>query len=152
MTTTHHDHADVRSLLEHLIETADDGVRGFETAAEHVDDPSIAATFRKLGAERAEVARELRSLAVTYGGPVEESGMVKAALHRGWMKLKDAVTGSNPHAVIAAAEEGEDYAVEQFDEAVAKDVPADVAAVLRRLQGQVKTSHDKVRSLEVASE
>ncbi len=143
---------DVRSLLEHLIETCEDGARGFDTAAEHVDDPNVAATFRKFGAERAECARELRTLAENYGGPVQEAGMVKAAVHRGWIKVKDAVTGTDPHAVIAAAEEGEDYALEQYDEALEQDLPADVADVVRRQREIVKAAHDHVRSLEVATE
>ncbi len=143
---------DTRSLLEHLIETTEDGARGFEQSAEHVDDPTIAATFRKLGAERAEMARELRNLAEAFGGPVSEAGTVKGALHRGWIKLKDALTGNDPHAVVAAAEEGEDYAVEQYAEALEQDVPPQVAAVVRRHYTQVKEAHDHVRALEVATE
>ncbi len=143
---------DVRSLLEHLIETCEDGARGFETAAEHVDDPSVAATFRKLGSERAQCGRELRTLAERFGGPVEEAGMVKAALHRGWIKIKDAVTGDDPHAVIATAEEGEDYALEQYNEALEQDLPPEVMAVVRRQRAIVKAAHDQVRSLELATE
>lgn len=142
---------DVRSLLEHLIETCEDGARGFETAADAVDDANVASVFRKLGAERAECGRELRSLAANYGGPVEEAGMVKAALHRGWIKLKDALTVGS-HAVIAAAEEGEDYALEQFNEAMQEDLPTDVADVVRRQRDVVKAAHDQVRAMEIATE
>lgn len=141
---------DTRSLLEHLIETCEDGARGFDTAAEAVDDTNVAATFRKLGAERAQCAMELRSLAANYGGPVEEAGMVKAALHRGWIKLKDALT-TGSHAVIAAAEEGEDYALEQYEEALREELPSDVAEVVRRQRDIVKAAHDQVRAMEVAT-
>ncbi len=142
----------IRSLLEHLIETTEDGARGFDEAAEHVDDTTVAALFRKLGAERAGMAVELRELATVYGGPVEEAGTVKGALHRGWIKLKDALTGKSPHAVIAAAEEGEDYAVEQYDEALEQALPPNVEAVVRRHWTAIKESHDKVRALEVATD
>ncbi len=143
---------DIRSLLEHLIETTEDGARGFDDSAEHVDDPTVAALFRKLGAARAGMAVELRELAAVYGGPVKESGTVKGALHRGWIKLKDALTGDSVHAVVSAAEEGEDYAVEQYEEALEQALPPNVEAVVRRQYTEVKRAHDEVRALEVATD
>ncbi len=143
---------DIRSLLEHLIETTEDGARGFDQAAESVDDPTVASLFRKLGAERAAMAVELREKAAVYGGPVEESGTVKGALHRGWIKLKDALTGNSVHAVVSAAEEGEDYAVEQYEEALEQALPPQVEAVVRRQYTEVKRAHDEVRALEVATD
>ncbi len=143
---------DIRALLSHLVATAEDGARGFETAADIVDDPSVAATFRKLGAERKEIAQDLRTHAdAKYGELIFDEGTVKGAIHRGWMRLKDIAAGADPHAVIAAAEEGEDYAVEQWVEALEQPLPQDLETKIRYQYTRIKEAHDQVRSLEVAT-
>ncbi len=144
---------DVADLLEHLAQTAEDGADGFTEAAEKIDDPAIEATFRELGAERAQFAGELRAFAATrYQEFVPSTGTVKGALHRGWMALKDALAGDDPHAVVTAAEKGEDYALEQWNEAIEQPLPDDVAFMVRRQRDAVKAAHDRVRALEVATE
>ena len=144
---------EVVDTLEHLARTAEDGAKGFATAADHVDDAGIAAVFRELGAERQRFAEELRAfVAARYHEHVADTGSLKGAVHRGWIALKDAVTGSDAHAVVAAAEEGEDHALEQFNEAIAKPLPNDIAAVVRRQRDAVKTAHDRVRNLQDATE
>lgn len=144
---------DVVSMLEHLATTAEDGAKGFAQAAEHVDDSRIAQVFTELGAERARFAEELRAfIATRYQEVVTEEGSIKAAIHRGWIALKDALTGTDVHAVVAAAESGEDYALEQYNEAIEKPLPNDIAAVVSRQRSAVKAAHDRVRNLKDATE
>ncbi|NNF64924.1 MAG: PA2169 family four-helix-bundle protein [Acidimicrobiia bacterium] len=144
---------DVVSTLEHLATTAEDGAKGFAQAAEHVDDSRIAQVFTELGAERARFAEELRAfIATRYQEVVTEEGSIKAAIHRGWIALKDALTGTDVHAVVAAAESGEDYALEQYNEAIEKPLPNDIAAVVSRQRSAVKAAHDRVRNLKDATE
>lgn len=144
---------EVADTLEHLAQTAEDGAKGFAQAAEHVDDARIATVFRELGAEREKFAEELRAFVSTrYQEYVSETGSVKGAVHRGWIAVKDALTGNDAHAVVAAAEEGEDYALEQYNEAIEKPLPNDIAAMVRRQRDAVKTAHDRVRNLQDATE
>lgn len=141
----------VATLIQHLIETCEAGAKGFREAADLVEDTGIRATFRELGDEREQLAAELHELAARYGADSPQTGMVKAAAHRAWMRLKDMVTGDD-HAVISAAEEGEDYALEQYDEALAETLPAEVQTVVSRQRGVVKAAHDRVRALENLTE
>lgn len=144
---------EISSTLEHLATTAEDGAKGFAQAAEHVDDARIAGVFRELGVERERFAQELRAFASTrYQEYISEEGSVKAAIHRGWIALKDALTGSDVHAVVAAAESGEDYALEQYNEAIEKPLPNDIAAMVRRQRQAVKAAHDRVSNLKDATE
>lgn len=152
-TDDHMDGFEVVSTLEHLATTAEDGAKGFAQAAEHVDDSGIAEIFAELGAERGRFAEELRAFVATrYQEVVTEEGSIKAAIHRGWIALKDALTGSDVHAVVAAAESGEDYALEQYNEAMEKPLPNDIAAVVSRQRAAVKAAHDRVRNLKDATE
>lgn len=147
------DGRETTELLEHLATTAEDGANGYAQAAEHVDDVGIKTVLKSLGEERSQLAQDLRSFVLNrYQQYVTESGSVKAALHRGWIALKDAMTGNDPYAVIAAAEEGEDYALEQWDEALTKSLPSDVKAMIRRQRDEVLSAYNRLRNLKRVSE
>ena len=138
------------AVLEDLIETLEDGRKGFEQAADRIeegDDPAIAIDLRRFAQQRAEFSVELRELAGRHGFEIEEEGSVAGALHRGWLSLKDAVTGDDPKAVLGAAEEGEDHAVSEFEDALGKDLPADVRSVVERQAEAVRAAHDRVKAL-----
>ena len=138
------------AVLEDLIETLEDGRKGFEQAADHLadsDDPAIAIDLRRFAQQRAEFSVELREIAGRHGFEIEEEGSVAGALHRGWLSLKDAVTGDDPKAVLSAAEEGEDHAVSEFEDALDQELPADVRSVVERQAQSVRAAHDRVKAL-----
>ena len=88
-----------------LVETLKDGEAGFERAAASVEkeDVPLAQLLRDLSAQRAGFAAELQAMAANYGDDVDEDGTVAGTLHRGWIALKDAVTGSSTSTVLKAA-------------------------------------------------
>lgn len=142
-----------RSICTNLIRTLEDGKNGFESSAEKIADsyPDVAAKFRQFAAERAEMADELQRIADSYGDDIEERGTVAGALHRGWIAVKDVLTGDDADAVIAAAERGEDHAVEQFDEALEADISLEFRPVVAMMASRVRSAHDYVSGLAKAS-
>ena len=123
-----------------LIQTLEDGKEGFAKGAEKLektDSPELAATFRRLSTQREGFARELQDLAHTYGDDAPERGSVAGTVHRGWLTLKDALSGSDPDGVLDAAEQGEDHAVKEFDKALEADISPGLRAVVERQATQV---------------
>jgi uncharacterized protein (TIGR02284 family) len=146
---------DTTSVIENLLETVENGRKGFAEAAEKLDRDGrsdLAAEMREMSQQRLRMANELRALAAAEGDPIvdEGNGTVAGAMHRSWLALKDALTGDDPHAVLAAAEQGEDHAVSEYRSALEEDLPESVRSVLQRQAGEVKTAHDRVRSLRDA--
>lgn len=142
------------AITKELIETLEDGKNGFATAADKLEgdgNPSAASTFRQLSEQRERFSDELRELAKDYGDEISQSGTVAAALHRGWMTLKDALTGDDEHAVLDVAEQGEDHAVKEFDKALEADISPTLRAVVERQRAEVKAAHDAVRSMRDAA-
>lgn len=139
------------TVLKDLIETLEDGRKGFEEAAESIeasDHPGLAVDLRRFSQERAEFSGELRGLAGRHGIEIDEDGSMAGSLHRGWMSLKAAVTGDDPKAVLGAAETGEDHAVSEYEDALeADDLPPDVRSVIERQAEAVRTAHDEVKAL-----
>ncbi len=134
-----------------LIQTLEDGKNGFEAAATKLADdkrPDVAARFAVFATERGQMAAELKEMAKNYGDAPAESGTAAGALHRGWMGLKDALTGTNADAVIASAERGEDHAMEQYRDAVKADISPEFKAVVMRQMTKVEQAHDYVSALK----
>jgi uncharacterized protein (TIGR02284 family) len=139
----------MQGALEALIETLEDGKRGFQQAADHLveSDASVANRLRELGAERERFSDELRELAARQGYSISQEGTVAGALHRGWMELKDALATNDRHAVLAAAEAGEDHAVAEFESALEDELSDEARSVVARQADAIRRAHDEVRSL-----
>lgn len=143
---------DVISTLNNLIETCKDGQNGFQTAADGVKRSDLKTLFHTYAQQRAQFAGELQNEVLRLGGDPEKAGSVAASLHRGWINLKSAVTGNDDNAVITECERGEDAAVSNYTDALENDLPENIRTIVERQYGQVKEAHDRIRSLERATD
>ena len=137
----------VESVLNELIETSKDGEKGFLKSAQDAHNPELKSLFSACAKRCAEGARELQAEVRASGGDLERSGSVTAALHRGWMNVKEAVTSRDDKAILEECERGEDYAKAQYKKALEQDLPANVRAVVQRQYQGVVANHDKVHAL-----
>ena len=141
------------AVTKDLIQTLEDGREGFAAGAEKLaadGETDLAATFRQHSTERGAFADELQALAASYGDQIEESGSIAAKVHRGWMAVKDALSGSDPDGVLDAAEQGEDHAVAEYRKALQEDISPELRLVIERQQASVLAAHDQVKALRDA--
>lgn len=137
-------------VTKDLVQTCKDGHEGFAKAADKLSDAGeteLAQRFREFAAEREQFARELETLGAKYGDDVATSSSVAAALHRGWMSVKDALSGSDAAGVLDAAEQGEDHAKSEYAKALDADISTELRAVVQRQYASVQAAHDTVRDL-----
>jgi len=139
---------DTASTLDQLIKTCKDGEKGFQAAAEAVNDPNLRHLFESYAQQRTEFAAELEAELVRLAKDPPEQGHVAAALHRGWIDVKAALTGQDEGAVIAECERGEDLAVKAYQKALATSLPSDLRVVVERQFIKIQEAHDQIRSLE----
>ena len=138
-------------VTKELIQTLEDGTNGFQSAAEKLSDSDradLATRFTTYSAERSRFADELRSIAAAYGDQVDDSGSIAAAAHRGWMAVKDTISGSSPSGVLDVAEQGEDHAVSEYRKALDADISPELRSVVQRQFQSVQATHDEVKSLQ----
>jgi uncharacterized protein (TIGR02284 family) len=141
------DNKAVVSVLNDLIETCKDGANGFRAAAaavQHADARTLF-TSRVPVIERA--SEELQAEVRRLGGDPETTGSVAARLHRGWIGLKSAITGQDDAAIITECERGEQLAVRNYEDALRKDLPADVRAIVERQYRGAVQNLERVRAL-----
>ncbi len=108
------------TVLNTLIATTIDSALGFEDAATQATDPQLQSIFSKFGEERRQVATRLQAEVRRMGGTPEEDGTVKAAAHRRFMDLKNAVV-SGDSAILKSVETGETYIRTKYETALADD-------------------------------
>jgi len=133
-----------------LLQTLHDGQEGFAQAAKRLADsdaPELATTFQRYSQQRTQFATELEQLAQHYGDDVDETSSVAGAVHRGWISVKDALSGSSPAAVLKAAQTGEDHAVGEYEKALGADISAGLRDVVDRQYRDVVAARDDVRTL-----
>lgn len=141
------DTSEIRSTLNDLIQTAKDGEEGFRTSAEKLQNTEFRRIFENFASQRSRYASELQSQVSRVGGTAETSGHASAALHRGWIDLKSALTGNDDHAILAEAERGEDVAVKAYRDAIAKDLPSDIRSLIESQYQEVQDTHNQVKAM-----
>lgn len=137
----------VVSVLNDLVETSKDGEKGFRKAAEDAHDAQLKTLFLSRAEDCTRGARELQDSVQALGGKPDTGGTVGGALHRGWVDLKSAVTDRSDHDILADCEKGEDVAKKHYHDALEKDLPVDVRAIVERQYQGVLQNHDRVRDL-----
>ena len=145
--------SDDEKAAEELVQTLRDGEAGYSAAADKLRDSDRsewAATMQRLSEQRADFRREIVALGHEYGDDVDESGTAAAALHRGWISLKDAVTGDDAGAVLGTAVTGEDHAVSEYEKALEKDLSDGFRDVVSRQHQAVVAARDEVKALQSA--
>ena len=142
------------ATVKDLIKTLEDGRDGFARAGERLQNdsaPDVSRKFLEFSARRGVMADELRRSASLSDYSVPDGGTVAGAVHRGWIAVKDALTGDSPAAVIAAAEQGEDHAKSKFRDALEdKSLSPQLREIVQRQAAEVQAAHDYVSSLKHA--
>lgn len=141
-------------VIKDLVQTLEDGRKGFADAADKLADDgraNLAETFRGYSRQRAEFAQQLRAAAAEARSDFDEDGSIAGALHRGWISLKDALTGDDVDAIINAAITGEEHAVDEFEDALADDdLPTTLSSTVSRQAENIRQVRDRLRQLSAA--
>jgi len=145
------DKDDAISVVQHLMERAKDGQKGYQEGAEKVKRADLKTFFMEVSAERGRFAQELQAELARLGKAEKKaSGSVEGSLHRAWVDTKVAL-GGDDHTVLDWLEHGEDVAKDDYNKALSGNLPATVMEIVRRQAAAVQRDHDRVRSLRDAA-
>ncbi|MBK5189131.1 MAG: PA2169 family four-helix-bundle protein [Gemmatimonadaceae bacterium] len=142
--------AEVISVLNDLIDTCEDGLHGFQTAADAVENPQAKALFASRLPNIQRGTSELKAEVRRLGGDPDKRGTVGGALHRGWINLKSAITGKSEEAIVMECERGEEHAAHVYEDALQKDLPIDTRAIVERQYRGVIENLNRVRALSTS--
>ncbi len=134
---------DAAKTLNHLVERAIDGQKGFEEAAEHVAPGQLKDEFISKSSQRAKFAAELKNKVREMGREAEDEGTVAGIAHRAWIDVKTAVTPneSDNKAVLEAVRAGEEKALADYRDALKKELPKDVYSLVQKQREEIESSY-----------
>ena len=141
------DNQDSIDVLNTLIETCNDGERGFRDVAYHLQSADLKTLFATRASECHQAAADLRAKVVQLGGDPESGGSASGALHRGWVSLLGTLSGYSDKSLLEACEKAEDSAMARYRDALDEALPDDLRMLIERQFEGVKRNHAQVRSL-----
>ena len=135
----------IARALTDLLNLNRTSVKGYQEAAEEVKSPELKSQLSQYSQQRAGFVSTLEGYAQQYGIQASDTNTVEslatdaaAAVHRGWINIKSAITGQDDSAVLNAAETGEATALKAYETALsAQDIPAGAKGVLQQQHDQI---------------
>jgi uncharacterized protein (TIGR02284 family) len=144
------DRGELIATLNELIATCRDGEEGFRTCAEAVKNPQLKSFFEQKAERCALGAAQLQDKVRELGGEPGRSGSAAGALHRFWINLRSTLTGMDEHAILDECARGEDVAKRAYEDALEKELPADLRLLVEKQYREVKANHDSVYEMRNA--
>ncbi|MEQ8316297.1 MAG: PA2169 family four-helix-bundle protein [Phycisphaerales bacterium] len=136
--------------IKSLIEINIDSSKGFETAAENIENADIAGYFHQCSTRRAQFADQLKRVVDVNNADAPESGTATGSIHRWWLSLRGTIQNGDEHAVLAEAERGEDSIKGTYEDVLKKTAGSPLNAVLTDQYASVKETHDTIRDMRDA--
>ncbi len=137
--------------LNQLIDVCLDGADGYRTAMKDASAAGIKSLLNQFSSQRTQFASELQTEVVRLGGDPERDGTARAALHRGWIDVKSAITGKNDLAILEECENGDDIARDTYEKVLQKTgayaLPSDTRQMVRKQFDQIVSNHDSIKML-----
>ena len=128
-----------------LLTTLYDGAKGFDQASDGVQNPRMKSGLRDFARQREALIQELKPLIANRGEVPTDSGSTLGAMHRGWLGLKNAISGGD-RAILEECERGEDSAVAKYRDLLdSNDLTPSIRTVVQRQYVLVKQTHDTVK-------
>ena len=137
---------DTVKVLNILIQTSEDGMKGFDEAAKAATKADLKTVFHQRSLDCAAAVTELQALVETLGGTPKDSGTIAGAAHRGWTKVKATVGDANI-GTLEEVESAEDKAKAAYTKALSATLPPQVRSVVQRQHDGAVRNHDLIRDL-----
>lgn len=141
---------DTIAHLNQLIEASKNGELGYTTAAEHVNNTQLKSVFQEYARQRARFVQQLQIEAARLGGAAVVSSSFPAALHRGWIDVKSALSGGDGSALVNACETGEAAALAAYQRALDLDISGEIRTLIDQQYRKIQEAHNHLLHLKEA--
>lgn len=136
--------------LNSLITINNDRIEGYENASEETEEQDLKTLFGKFISTSQKCKQELTSEVRTLGGEIAEGTKVSGKFFRAWMDVKAALTGKDRKAILNSCDNGEDRAVEAYNNVIEDEtehLSADQKNMVIAHKSLIKSDQDHVKSL-----
>ena len=150
---------DTARAYNDLVEINKTAAKGFQEAAEGASSGELKATLSKFSQQRAQFASELTQHAQQFGINPEEGNTIEglatdaaAAVHRGWINIKSAITGQDDAAILGECETGDATALKAYETALkSAELPAEARTVIQQQHGEILSAKNWITQHKAVS-
>jgi len=138
---------DIIGVMNDLVEISKDGVYGFRTCAAHVSADELRQLLEQHARAWEANISSLNELITEYGGTPVAHGTAIGAVHRGWLRLKEAVSSVDDDALLAECERGEEHALTRYRKALnAGELPDAIRDLIARQGDAIEARRNELKS------
>lgn len=142
-------HENLVDNLQGLLEKNYDAEKGFKKALENAKDTSLKSFLKHQAVTRNRFATELDNEIRGLNEKPKESGSTTGSLHRTWIDVKTAFTGSDDEAVLEECIRGEKASLEEYEETLKDNrFPPQIQSVLNNQLSEIRNTVSQVKRLE----
>lgn len=142
---------EIVDTLNDLIRIVQDSYEAYQQAAESGEDEDLKTLFSDLAAQRGAIVRELQRMVAEQGGAPDIGGTLVGGAHRFFLGLRAAVLGHEREAILGEVQRGETECVRLYDEALAKELPPEIADQVSHHLGRIRVDRDRMAALRNAT-
>ncbi len=143
---------EVAKKLNNLLEKNYDAEKGYQDAAERIENPTMKDFLQKQAQKRYDFGHEIKTEIKNYGEEPDKGGSAKGTVHRAWMDLKAAVASSSEEQVMEEVQRGEQSAINEYNEVISEtSLPPSVQQVLTKQRDQIVEAQQSAKNFEVVS-
>ena len=137
-------------VLNSLIVINNDRIEGYETASKETEAGDLKSLFSDFQQTSFTCKSELISEVNRLGGTPEEGTRVSGKFFRVWMDVKAALTGNDIKFILDSCEQGEDVALEAYEDALAEEnlsTNMNLKDLFNKHHTALKADRDKVKHM-----
>lgn len=143
---------EVAKKLNNLLEKNYDAEKGYQDAAERIENPTMKDFLQEQAQKRYDFGHEIKTEIKNYGEEPDKGGSAKGTVHRAWMDLKAAVTSSSEEQVMEEVQRGEQSAINEYNEVISEtSLPPSVQQILTKQRDQIVEAQQSAKNFEVVS-
>lgn len=111
----------ISKKLNNLLQKTYDAQKGYQLAADKVENPAVKQFLNDKVSQRKHFAAELETAIRKFGWEAETEGSIKGDMHRGWMELTASLTGNETERILEEVERGETSSIKGYNEILEDD-------------------------------
>ncbi len=145
------DNDEIIDVLNNLVVLNNDRIDGYKAAQTETYKEDLRNLFMSLQATSQQFKTELEQVVKQLGGTPDEGTMILGKLHRGWMDVKAAVTGSDSSTILDSCEFGEKTISEAYEDALdeyTEEFTNEQKSILNRHLNLLKEDYEKIKSMQ----
>lgn len=143
----------ISNKLNELLEKNYDAEKGYKEAANKAEDANLKHFFETYVMQRYRFGHDIKGELKNLNAEIDKGSSVTGAIHRAWIDTKAWVAGTTDEAIVEECIRGENYALEEYEEALKlENLPASTETILRDQISSIKEAIISLKELEVIFE